>query len=403
MFNYMCACMRFCLPTAVSAKSRVTPYRTAMSRQRFQGQAADLAAALSPVCTSTSWLRYDESKTVQGTKVMPNEINKAHDILLAAYNLNENLNFSRSLVRSAISMLTDEKVAANVFKLKDSDRDSYIDIMTTRFMNMMRAVSQSLKKGRTAKWVTQLPWMKAKVEDDAAPAPAPSSSSSMPSYTVRFDKFLRTAVRTSPGSTTTEPALKLEANAGAKDTDPVIAIWSDGWRHAIADILTRDLERMCEPPSAVAPNNSLWEGEHIETHHRLIVRKRPDRGLLISLYEQSAQVAQVKVSSFGDDEDPAAIETATNLMVKLAKMYSSGDIAKGDLLTKRDELLVTFGGSGRRRRPASKGQPLKKQARKSPLRWRTPPRPPPMRTTTRSARRRRRTAKRTTPTSRCPP
>lgn len=251
-------------------------HRTTMSRPRFQGQAADLAAALSPHCNTTSWLRYDESKTVQNTKVMPREIEKAHSILLAAHNLDPNLNFSRRLVRDAISILTEEKLTAGVFKLKECDRESYLQVMTIRFMNIMRAVSQSLKKGRTAKWVQALPWITPKLEDDV-PQTQPDEPSK-PAYIVRFDKFLRTAVRTSPGSSTKEPALKLEAAPGAKHTDPVVAIWSDGWRSEVPDILTRDLGRLCEPPNAAAVATAIWEGEHATTHHRLAVRKRPDKG-----------------------------------------------------------------------------------------------------------------------------
>ncbi len=43
------------------------------------------------------------------------------------------------------------------------------------------------------------------------------------------------------------------------------------------------------------PTEVVWSGEHGVTHHRLAVKRRADRGLLMSIYEQDAQVCSVKV------------------------------------------------------------------------------------------------------------
>jgi hypothetical protein len=55
------------------------------------------------------------------------------------------------------------------------------------------------------------------------------------------------------------------------------------------------------------PNDILWEGENCDSHHRLVVKQRADRELLISLFEQSRQILQMRVDRF-DEKPPVPIQ-----------------------------------------------------------------------------------------------
>ena len=86
-----------------------------------------------------------------------------------------------------------------------------------------------------------------------------------------------------------------------------MAVWADGTTHKIMHITVADAreiisgggKRSCYPAEVV------WSGEHGVTHHKLTVKRRADRGLLMSLYEQEAQVCSVKVEWVGPEAHAA--------------------------------------------------------------------------------------------------
>jgi hypothetical protein len=80
----------------------------------------------------------------------------------------------------------------------------------------------------------------------------------------------------------------------------------------------------------------LWSASHIGTHNALTISQRPDRSLLLSLYEQSKQVLQVRVGIFGPLPEPQpavvprsdeTLQKALALLLPLAVRYSQAEIA----------------------------------------------------------------------------
>jgi hypothetical protein len=65
-----------------------------------------------------------------------------------------------------------------------------------------------------------------------------------------------------------------------------------------------------------AASGALWCGEHATTHNRIRVQQRGDRYLLISIYEQAAQIAIVRASRWGPlpetDAPNASVKTVSN-------------------------------------------------------------------------------------------
>ena len=80
---------------------------------------------------------------------------------------------------------------------------------------------------------------------------------------------------------------------GAEPTDSLVARWSDGLVHSVADISCDDLQTMlggAEHKIDGAP--VVWKGIHCATSHIVFVKWRQDRRLLMSLFEQSLTPAR---------------------------------------------------------------------------------------------------------------
>jgi hypothetical protein len=112
----------------------------------------------------------------------------------------------------------------------------------------------------------------------------------------------------------------------------------------------------------------LWSASHISTHNALTISQRPDRSLLLSLYEQSKQVLQVRVGIFGPlpDPQPAVVPRSDETLQKalaflrpLAERYSKGEVDTDALIAIRDDELSKLGlkktssAKAPRKRPAS--------------------------------------------------
>ena len=171
-----------------------------------------------------------------------------------------------------------------------------------------------------------------------------------------------------------EISLPLTIGEHADDTDLVQARWSDGSTWQITCLSVGDLKarRARKGGRQAAP---LWSGVRAGSGHQLTLQQRSDRVLLVSLYEQSAQVLQIRVDAWGPlpepqpstvDKDDATLKACVNFTIPLCEKYASGEIATAsDLkLAKAQAMEQLFGPSKRRsfKRPAS---PLECESKKA--------------------------------------
>jgi hypothetical protein len=101
---------------------------------------------------------------------------------------------------------------------------------------------------------------------------------------------------------------------------------------------------------AKASQESLFEGEHVITKNRVSVTQRTDRHLLLSLYDQAAQVLMLRVDLLGAvdghkivEHDHPALVAAAAFFVPLAKYYANNGVSKADLKGYRDAELEKLG------------------------------------------------------------
>lgn len=308
------------------------------------------AEVLSPVVTTRLFLKYDESATVDNAKTLPELITKAHPLLLVLHNTQPSLSFVRSTVRDGLQLVLNEK---ETFGMKPMDAVDWVETMTRRMMNLCRVVSQGQKKHGDTPWVQNLPWVtKPDVEagvsgKKARPAARgqSNSSSSVPPAAAVVDCFYGYDTETCKswrqpagckGTKGREMCVEIIIPDGALDDASPIARWADGFERKVPELVVGDLKMMQQPRSGTKDACEVYfEGQQHGTHHRVIVKKRTDRDLLVSLYDQTRQVLQVKASRF-----IGGVDEAGSFMVKIAKAYCEGTVDASGLKKLREDGLA---------------------------------------------------------------
>ena len=152
----------------------------------------------------------------------------------------------------------------------------------------------------------------------------------------------------------------------------VVARWPDGHEHTISGLTYGRLgEMMRVSHGASASQGPLWEGVHSQTNHKITVAQRVDRQLLVSVYEQSRQILQVKATAFGPIEDEhkqqpnenSTIQAALKFLEPIVINYCAGTLEKDEMKKERDRLLAELA----RTRPRSKKGVYKRPAAAQPM------------------------------------
>ena len=311
-------------------------------RPRYQGSCADLTKVLMPfVAAKTNFIIYSEEEKPSKAKLNKKNVASHYPLLEALRSIQPNLCFSKKLLERSVLAAHDQAKLG----LKGKDRDDYGQTMTRRLRNMMRAVSQGIRKSPSAAWVRELPWIGAAAPTSGPPMPS-FSPTEAPAFMYGYDAEQRLAWRVRFGTTEKELAVSMFARDAAAPTDAIVAKFSDGAEHEVSDLSVAEwqvLTKARASSSAGVERPVMFEAEHAQTRHKLTVKERTDRGQLVSLFEQGAQVCQFKVTSFGpDDKDPATLKAATDAMITIAKRYASNEIDKSQLYIARNEILANL-------------------------------------------------------------
>ena len=102
----------------------------------------------------------------------------------------------------------------------------------------------------------------------------------------------------SPGSKV-DLALPHEVEDTAAGSDPLMAVREDGTRHPVEAVTVEMWRAKQASRHSKSGNELLWQGERLGTVHKLRIAQRTDRCLLLSLYEQSSQIANVRIDRWG--------------------------------------------------------------------------------------------------------
>ena len=145
-------------------------------------------------------------------------------------------------------------------------------------------------------------------------------------------------------------------------SDGIPSHWDDGDEHLVTDITVAQYrERLQGRQNTQARVGHAWELEHTVTKHKLHVAKHENRSVLVSLYEQCAEVCQVKVSTWGDETCDQCLQAALEFMIEIGQKYAKDELKKDELYKYRDQKLKSINSDantrGRRTRIRGKASP----------------------------------------------
>ena len=122
--------------------------------------------------------------------------------------------------------------------------------------------------------------------------------------------------------------------ANLEDDDDLEVAWLDGCTWKVPAWSVGRFRKFAQKGTKASGSGILWKGEQKDSHHSLHLAQRCDRCLLLSLYEQGRQVAQIKVGDFGPlplpqpgvvDKANKTLGLALAFMQPIAVMYEGGE------------------------------------------------------------------------------
>ena len=135
---------------------------------------------------------------------------------------------------------------------------------------------------------------------------------------------------------------------GGEDIDEIAVQFDDGTVTSIASV-TKGQYAAQLAMRGKKRAEKLWEGERVSCHHRLTLEQRCDRVLLVALYEQSAQVLQLRADLWGPlpSPQPAVVDNSDDTIQKvrafalpLCLAYASGEIASPKELKEKRNIMM---------------------------------------------------------------
>ena len=174
----------------------------------------------------------------------------------------------------------------------------------------------------------------------------------MPEFCYGYDKDLQLAYRYVEEDQLEprhwEMSLPLHVLDGQEDDDLVTATWRDGDTWDVASLTVQRFREALDK-NTCRREEPIWRDVHTTSGHELNMVQRPDRGLLLSLMEQGAQICGVRVKFFGDlpDGPPKtaprshpALVACIAFMIPLAERYAKAEFADAKALKAEKDLLL---------------------------------------------------------------
>jgi hypothetical protein len=259
------------------------------------------------------------------------------------------------------------------------EKDDWLETMMRRWRNCCHHSMKIQRKEDLPKWAADLfPWLDGKAADQAEEDPgigdlaeqgeaAGSTAPGSPpvqtkievkeeaprdeeeedqkwdqKYETKFSTELMLPLRRTKGDHKAqwEPGV-VKPQAGEIPHDPyeeIIGTWPDDVEIKLDRLWTYGfLNGLVRANAKQPPAKDLWTGTHTITKHTITIKQRVDRDLLLSLYEQNAQILQIKMNNFGDvydtsklPDDSVILKKAVEFMQPIAEDFIADKIQKAE-------------------------------------------------------------------------
>ena len=322
-------------------------------RKRAALTEKQLGALLDPVIEKLGrrFVTYDESKRVSDAKLDIDLVKASSCLLQTLYSAQPNLSFRRKIVYGGVKLQLNKR--NENWKLTPSQSADDCETMCRRILNVCRCVSQALRKRPTPRWAQDLPWL---VGRGSASGGATKPTAVDPArYVYGYDSFNRAAWRQPIGNA--KAAKELSTRWAITDDEDglaaPLAVWPDGHTRRMPQLTVGAVRQMKAGRQTRDQQGVYWEKTHPDTKHRIWIKNRADRGLLISMMEQQKQICSAQVKLFckaGETEaSEAARIRAAAVLIKLGEMYVAREVSLDELYARRDIIFSELGVVGGKR------------------------------------------------------
>ena len=287
-------------------------------RATFTGDAKVLADIMMPFIESPTFFPYRPPTGQQKKAVLA-----VSGMFKQLMTVQQNLSFPAKKIRMAVHLV---QKARNFPFRDDTEETDWKEATSKRLRQACRYTAQSYLKRykwctdaidegaeRTAAVVASPQLQKAIVVEDSGPSQAPPSekpcmAETLPmqpeffyGYCFEHKQAWRAPADDAQQKDYTDKLLA-EANHNSlpQPDDAVFALWPDGDRHILPNLIRADLKELeaSRTPSRKTVHKSLFEGMSPD-HLQVVVRNRTDRKLLTIMTEGGKQILQASHSSKG--------------------------------------------------------------------------------------------------------
>ena len=342
------------------------------ARERFKGGGAAIADILRPFVAKhgPNFCEYPEecAKTSDASLVHGPQGVEGHVSLLAAIQAKMPglPGLTKEHVKDGLRLLLSELCGNDRrFQMSAKGQDDWVETMQRRLRNLLRVVSQGVKKPSTPQWCKCLPWMShlappastaaeatmsAAAPKAAAPQVAAASSSSaevsrhwrLQSVEVGFDVELQLPWRMIGGIK--QPGLPIDPT-GRAENEMVKALWPCGTVLELG-ISYGELQQRLDSVSQQG-NAVICSFTHATSKNIIDIKQKVDRNLLMCAYEGKKMILSFKVSLFGRVEDQKqqlphddpVCQRAAAMACEIIDDYVLGKMQRCDIMDHKTEMF----------------------------------------------------------------
>lgn len=333
---------------------------------------SDLAEILRPFAVKFggSICKYPNEDKPVSAKLIIGALPREHELLVALKTISENLSFTNAELEKALKAIyADIKFEV---KMTDEKKNDWIFTIIMRIRNMCRAVHQGETKAdhkakrdnkeMNVNWVLALPWRSSTAGASSAKAesPGPQAPAKIPVLYKYFGLDTELGCAWRAQSDAPKALRDISVDTDLETDGIVLATFLGGDTHSYdgeAAVRFLAMFRGAGDRAGASVRSVLWSGTHVITKHSLEIKQRVDRQLLLSLYEQSRQILQVRMDKFGDvpdqkqlPPDHATLKLALDFMVPLAESFKD-DAVDIDGLKKQKKIAESRLGVSQAREP----------------------------------------------------
>ena len=216
---------------------------------------------------------------------------------------------------------------------------------------MCRVAAQAMTRPSAPSWLAKMPWFAALAPPGSELGDESATERKENDYLYQYSTEHNACIRKKPkGRMEFSEPLDVEKIKALDDGASIEASFPDGVVTKVPGITAGMIKAILARAATNSPGE-IWSGMRADTKHRVTIRQRTDRVLLVSIYDQNRQICQVRADWWCPTltentmipNDHEAIVGAKSLLIPIAEKYCRMEISKDEIMAERDARLKEKG------------------------------------------------------------